>query len=248
MKRISLLFIFIFLLLFCNLSVSAANSTFVTYAAGYGFTISGDVTPLVDSTTGFIDDSTVVYRKDKLEHETSYVISYFAYDAAPEIKCVIYRVTTKPYQPGRYWGFLGIGSYGDDFLQDSVSVKVQLPSDAELMSYAPMSLPTSQTVSIGAQVGSDGVVGVSFGYSYSINDVTVVNNSSTLSKLYNITYDFNQSNWNEYTTSEIHSYGMLIFRYSGIKDFSVDINVKYHDYNGFESGLSNVDYNVDILN
>lgn len=55
----------------------------------------------------------MVYRKEKLEHTTSYVISHFQFDGT-NIRWIVYRILTKPYQPGRNWGFLEIGSYGYD--------------------------------------------------------------------------------------------------------------------------------------
>lgn len=236
-----------------NYRVFATNAAYSANISAYGFTVTGDISPLIkvnpsgkSCPSGFAYDETINSSKDKLENETLYILSYFSFDDAPEIKGIIYRITTKPYQPGRYWGFLGIGSYGDDFLQDSVNVKIQLPSNSELMSYAPMAKSTSYTISVGASIDSSGEIGLSYGYSYLVDDLTIINNSSSLNKLYNVTYDYNQNNWNEYTTSELYSYGMLLFRYSGENKIPVEINVNYYDYNGYEGGISSIKYSFSV--
>lgn len=90
-------------MILCNVKVSA-NTIYKTYLTSYGFDVDGDVYPLINENNGFLEDSTVVYRKEKLEHTTSYLISHFQFDGT-NLRGIVYRITTKPYQPGRYWGF-----------------------------------------------------------------------------------------------------------------------------------------------
>lgn len=188
----------------------------------------------------------MVYRKEKLEYTTSYVVSHFQFDGT-NIRGIVYRISTKPYQPGRNWGFMGIGSYGDDFLQDSVRVKLQLQTPNVLLNYEPKVNPT--TGSIGVGVTSNGKnLGISLNKTINTSDLNIINNSDTVRQIYDVTYDFNQDVWNNYTTSEQYSYGIILYEYvSGRMDeYYMYINVKYHDWNGFEGGLENVNYSVKI--
>ncbi len=249
MKKIIGLFLILIAILIVNINVEAEESIFAEYErklSSYGFDVEGNVVPLIAENGGFLTDSTVVYRKEKLEHTTSYVISHFQFDGT-NIRGIVYRISTKPYQPGRNWGFMGIGSYGDDFLQDSVRVNMQLQTPNVLLNYEPKVNPT--TGSIGVEVTLNGKnLGISLNKTINTSDLNIINNSDTVRQIYDVTYDFNQDVWNNYTTSEQYSYGIILYEYvSGRMDeYYMYINVKYHDWNGFEGGLENVNYSVKI--
>ena len=203
--------------------------------SSYGFDIEDNVVPLIVENGGFLTDSTVVYRKEKLEHTTSYVISHFQFDGT-NIRGIVYRISTKPYQPGRNWGFMGIGSYGDDFLQDKIHIKSNIPDALELLNYAPKNKPQSTTDTIGVSLGTDSV-GIEASVSYNHSELVVMSKSSVLDNLYDVTYDFDSSKWTTYVTNEVETFGMFIFDQKAITTLEIEYNISYHDWNNGESGL-----------
>ena len=244
-KKILLISAVLLSVILCNVKVSA-NTIYKTYLTSYGFDVDGDVYPLINENNGFLEDSTVVYWKEKLEHTTSYLISHFQFDGT-NLRGIVYRITTKPYQPGRYWGFLGIGSYGDDFLQDSINVYLRLQQPNVFMNYAPRVKPTTGSMGVSASYNGD-TFGISVTHSYDYSDLSIINNSDTVNQIYDVTYDFNQNVWNNYTTSEQYSYGIILYEYvpARIDEYYMDINIKYHDWNGGEPSLEDVNYYVKI--
>ena len=99
-----------------------AADDFIKLAKEEGFEITGDVEPLlVDKgyydgileqdnysyiKNSFYQAKKVVYRREKLEHSTKITAIYFQKKDDHDLKGIMYKIATRPYQPGRNWGVL----------------------------------------------------------------------------------------------------------------------------------------------
>ncbi|MDE5868102.1 MAG: hypothetical protein K2H02_04065, partial [Anaeroplasmataceae bacterium] len=231
----------------CRFNVSAATYDFYATARAYGFNVSEDFAPYLmegsklDDNGNYIKEHIRSYQyikkvKDKIENVTTIYDMILFNKADPSIKCYAYKVISCPYQPGRYWGFLGIGSYGDDFYQDYVKVSIQFPENHEIMSYAPVNSPSRNTTTIGVSVGTSGF-NVSASASFDHSDLEVISHTKTNEAYYEALYEFDQSSESEYIKNEVVSYGMVMYKAKGVPDFKADYEVRYHDRGGWESGL-----------
>lgn len=212
------------------------KSKFTSYASNLGFNIGENYTPISIDGTYIRKVYNEAYSKDKLEHKTA-IYDLLVYNRDnPSIMIYAYKIITKPYQPGRNWGFMGIGSYGDDFLQDKIHIKSNIPDALELLNYAPKNKPQSTTDTIGVSLGTDSV-GIEASVSYNHSELVVMSKSSVLDNLYDVTYDFDSSKWTTYVTNEVETFGMFIFDQKAITTLEIEYNISYHDWNNGESGL-----------
>lgn len=223
-----------------NANTVAHATVFQVNAAAYGFDISDTYVPFTD--LDFYENEAIVYRNEKYEHYTLIVETFLQNTIDSTLYTYAYKVVTDPKQPGRNWGFLGIGSYGDDFLQDSVKTSIQFPPNYQIMSYAPHNSPGAYTTSIGVGAGSSGF-DVSASVSFDHSELTVISNTSTGSRFYETIYDFDSNNnWTPYTTGEVTSYGMVRIKRVGQISFAVNHKIRYHDWNGHEHALGFVNF------
>ncbi len=177
------------------------------------------------------------FVKEKLLHTTTIIDMVLQHKDNPDIKCYAYKVISAPKQPGRNWGFLGIGSYGDDFVQNYVKVSIDFPSSYEILSYVPENSPSKYTTSIGIGLSGEGP-SVSASVSFDHNELTVISRTKTDEKHYEAIYDFDENMQTEYTKNEVASFGMILFRRAGSVNFNVNYEIKYHSIRGYEDGLS----------
>lgn len=174
------------------------------------------------------------YAKDKLENVTTFydMLLYNIYN--PSIYCYAYKVISEPKQPGRNWGFMGIGSYGDDFVQDNIKITIDFPKNFELLSYIPVNNPNTWTTSAGVGLSSDGFQ-ISAQVSYNHSELTIISRTSTADCYYEAEYDFDESKRSEYMKHEVATFGMILFKTAN-PSFKVSYDVRYHAMNGFEQG------------
>ena len=127
------------------------------------------------------------------------------------------------------WGFLGIGSYGDDWYCSSVETTIDFPSNYELCNWAPENLPSDYSGSIGISVGSGG-----FQPSASINfagqSVEIKSETNVAKKHFQAYY--HSTTLNSASHSTMKFYGFCTFRTSSS---NVSITVKHQaNYYGRE--------------
>ena len=94
-------------------------------------------------------------EKKKLNHYTTLNDALLQSKTNKEYYAYIYKVTVNPKQV-RNWGFLGIGSSGDNWCFYSLVSECTLSNGARITSYSPTNSPSSWTESVG--------VGVTAGY------------------------------------------------------------------------------------
>lgn len=219
---------------------------FAYYASALGFSLSKNNIPLYINGTTIRKTFYEVRRKDKLEHHTTFFDFIVMNEDNPHILIYAYKIITKPYQPGRNWGFMGIGSYGDDFLQDQVHVTIDFNKNISLLNHAPKNKPSQVGSSIGVSYGTSGF-SVSASADYTHSQLNIISRSSIANNQYDVLYDFDESNWTAYTTNEVESFGMVVLDCaSSSVSFSVCFDVTYHDWNGGEPGLEQVTQVLDI--
>ncbi len=228
---------------------------FYALAQGYGFNISKEYKPKFLRETnsgGAYDDQTFIRKetiingiKDKTENVTT-VIDMLLYNVKnPRVHCYAYKVISEPKQPGRNWGFMGIGSYGDDFLQDYVKVTIDFPKEYEILSYTPTNSPSQWTTSIGVGLSGSGF-DISASVSFDHSELNVISRTSTYDRYYEAVYDFDYNykvngKHTEYMKHEVTSFGMIMFQ-TGMPDFVVHYDIHYHSINGYEQSLSSAKF------
>lgn len=250
---------FILMLALMTLKGTAAEydySQFYENAKAYGFKVSTDYKPYfiegpkLDENGLYIKEYIRKYEysksvKDKLENMTTIYDMILVNKIDPTIKCYAYKVISRPYQPGRYWGFLGIGSYGDNFVQDYVDVSIQFPTNYEIMSYAPINSPSKSTTTIGVGVGTSGF-SISASTSFDYSDLTVNSYTDTSQSYYEAIYDFDQNSNSNYIKNEVASYGMILYKSNDFPNFKVNYDIKYHDVGGWEGSLEQTKETINV--
>lgn len=252
--------IFVLLLSLNICKVNAAEydfSKFYENAKAYGFTISRDFRPyLIEGPE--LDDNGVNIReylrkyefrkcvKDKEENITTIYDMILVNKIDPTIKCYAYKVISCPKQPGRHWGFLGIGSYGDDFVQDYVKVSIQFPDNYEIMSYAPVNNPSQHTDSIGVGIDNSGF-SISASVSFEHSDLEVISHTDTANSYYEALYEFNEFSGSNYIKNEVASFGMVLYKTIDFPDFNVNYDIRYHDIGSWEGSLEQTKATLKVI-
>lgn len=217
-----------------------ASTMFQENSKAYGFSISEYYEPF--TTKEFYVFEKEVYRKKKFEHYTQLVETFLQNTVDNSIYVYAYKIVSEPNQPGRHWGFMGIGSYGDDFLQDSVKTTIQFPESYSILSYAPQNSPVSTTTTIGVSAGTSGF-DISSQVSFEHSELEVISNTSTHRRIYETIYEFDsKDNWTSYNAGEVSSFGIVLFRSYDDPSFKVNHYIRYHDWNGGEKSLELVKF------
>lgn len=243
-------------LFFCTttFAASANYERFYANAESYGFGIKNNYIPrhlfgLGEDINGFIqNDSGVAIRKtiienkvkDKVENVTTIIDIMLENRYDSGLRCYMFKVITEPKQPGRNWGFMGIGSYGDDFIQDYVKVSIDLEYNhvsgegydnlIELRDYAPKNQPATTTGSIGVS-GTDITASVDFAH----KELTVESKTSTSNNYFECLYNFDGLNTSTYLRNEVSSFGLVLFRLEdNVHNFQINYEVKYKSINNYE--------------
>lgn len=202
-------------------------STFQGHCDAYGFTISDNWVPYKMS-----DFQTPYYQFDNngvAQYRTDIQQVLLRNTKADDTYAFAYRVTESPMCTTRNWGFLGIGSYGDDWYCSSVETTIDFPSNYELCNWAPENLPSDYSGSIGISVGSGG-----FQLSASINfagqSVEIKSETNVAKKHFQAYY--HSTTLNSASHSTMKFYGFCTFRTSSS---NVSITVKHQaNYYGRE--------------
>ena len=253
MKLFKCLFIFGVLFTLATLGTVCSSAdgydAFYAEATGLGFSISRDYKPIFmwgrnlnpngqeDIKTLIRKDSIEKKAKEKLENVTTFydILLYNVHN--PSIYCYAYKVISEPKQPGRNWGFMGIGSYGDDFVQDNIKITIDFPKSYEILSYVPINAPDTWTMTMGVGLSSDRP-DVSASVSYNHIDLTIISRTSTYDCYYEAEYDFDESKRSDYMKHEVATFGMILFKSSVSPNFVANYDVRYHAINGYEQNCT----------
>ena len=244
-KLFIFLFIFVFVFVTNEKQIDAAENldAFHKEAAACGFDIDEDFEPI------YMENDTVEFdyyhRNVKGDrHYTAYYQVLVRSKSNPEIYAFVYKIITSPYQL-RNWGFCGIGSYGNNYFNYDIKTNVTFPynkESIEILDYYPKNSPSKSTTSIGVGLDSSGP-SISASVSYDHSELTVISNTRTADDLYN-TY-FKIRGTSNYVKGEMHSYGMLMFRSSGVVWMDVKHQIQYEQQVGWDktTDLGYVEFN-----
>lgn len=171
------------------------------------------------------------YEKGKLNHQTKVVQVLLRNKYKPNIWCFIYRVSASPLQV-RNNGFMGIGSYGDDWYTRKIKTTIQFrDSSYEIINYAPQNEPNKTTGSIGVGLDSSGP-SISASVDFFHSDLKIVSNTKSSLYKYETVYNYDSSvfNRNSYLSGDIYAYGMVLFKHDGITWVDVEHEIGYYGY------------------
>ncbi len=186
---------------------SAQGNEFSGHCAAYGMTISSDWVPykMSDFDTPFYqfnDNGNLQYRTDiqqvLLKHKDASDTYAFAY-----------RVVESPVAKARHWGFMGIGSCGDDWYCSSVRTTIDLPASYELCNWAPENLPMNYSGSIGISAGTGGV---QFSASVNFEGQSVEISSATNVAQKHFEAFYHSTQLNDASHASMKFYGFCTFR------------------------------------
>lgn len=127
---------------------------------------------------------------------------------ATSIYTFIYRGILSPLQPGRHNGFLGFGSYGDDWYARELNTVIKLPSKTRMLNWSPKNSPSKTSHTFGVSAGSDGF-DVSYQYSFDKKGLSVESRSSMATNEYQTIYRV--SGYGSYAANSIEFFGAVSF-------------------------------------
>lgn len=232
----------------CNASAYPSFEDFYYNMSIHGFDINRQfvprfIYPYEDGTPEIVNET--LYRvhnysasiKDKKLYDITIVDAMIEYLPDTDYKCYIFKVYCKPYQPGRNWGFMGIGSYGDDFSMDHVQVTIDFPKLYFLQETEPKNLyngngPLTFTLHDKTPVATVNV-------DYSHPGFTMLSNAEFGNPYFLNYYKYDYKNYYDYACQETSCYGMANFKYAGAVNFTVDFDVVFHSLYGYETNFTN---------
>lgn len=211
-----------------------AVSPFIAECNAYGFDVSEDFEPI------YMPNNEVQVLKNLKDwpgdkHSTIVAQVLMRSKSNPQIYAFVYKVVSSPYQL-RNWGFAGIGSYGQNYVNYMVKTTVNFTENKEsvqIMDYAPKNQPASYTTTIGVGADSSGF-SISASVDYNHSELKVLSNTRSSDAIYQTEYWFNNGSWSQYRKNEITSYGMFTFKTN--KTVYVHINhiIQYEQQVGFD--------------
>lgn len=202
----------------CQVMIQDKNCSYLDTASALGFSIPSTYSPRfhINRQTyyDFRLDSYEYKIKNKLQYYTEVYDCLFRSNNDPSLFLYAYRITTDPHK-GREWGFLGIGSYGEDWRTQEIKTTIQLYSNQNILNYAPLNSPSRYTTSIGfgVEAGTGGVsMSASASVSYDHSELNVYSNTSTGLHLYQTIYAIKHNVDTSYNTHQSYHYGLLYFK------------------------------------
>ncbi len=228
----------------CNASANPYFDEFYRIMQGHGFEINHefiprfiypfeDGSPEIVNETLYREESYSAWVKDKHLYDITIVDALIEHETNSQNKCYLYKVACKPYQPGRNWGFLGIGSYGDDFSMDHVQVRIQFPNRYFMYNWAPKNAYNEKGILSVAL--NDGTTVASVNVDYSHPGFTLYCNAyPSGGDYFQDYYQYNYKDYYDYACQETVCYGMVLFERTGAVNINVDYEIVFHSLNGYE--------------
>ncbi len=208
--------------------------------SGYGFNINAEFEPCYMNGVQEYD-----YLRDVKgdRHYTAVYQVLVKSKADSDLYGFSYKIVSSPYQE-RNWGFMGIGSYGNNYYNYDIKTKIDFSNDPyyskenyTITDYAPVNLPDSTTGSIGVGYGKDGP-SISASVDYSHSELDVYSYIRTGDRKYSTYYKIRGTG--AYPSGEVNSYGMLMFRRNSIGAawISVSHDIQYIQNVGWDKTTS----------
>lgn len=204
-----------------NQAQASASSidTFRANASAYGFSIDECWSPV------WMDDlQTYSYPYyeggNHLQFQTDVQQVLLRHRDSSNLYCFAYRVVMSPCQPGRYWGFLGIGSYGDDWYSKQLVTTIQFRSEKyHILDWAPQNVSQTYSGTIGIEAGYPSGITVGASVDFSSSDLTYSSHTNVALNKYETVYNIDVS---AIHLPDISKYSSV---YYGFVSFSCDETV-----------------------
>ena len=185
----------------------AAQNTFRAHCDLYGFEISDKWEPY-----GMSDFQTPFYQFDDSGHpqfRTDIQQVLLKHVDSSDTFAFAYRVVQSPISKSRDWGFMGIGSYGDNWYCSSVRTVIDFPSYCQIGSWAPKNLPTNYSGTIGVSAGTGGFQ-ISANVNYASQSVTIESSTNVATRHFEAYY--HSTELNNASHSSMDFYGFVTFQ------------------------------------
>lgn len=216
----------------CNhvsISKKLAYEEFKGECTAYGFEISNEWIPY--GTDEFYESSYPSYDNGILQYQTDIQQIFLKCKDASGIFAFAYRIVQSPVQPGRHVGFLGIGSYGDNWYARGVKTTIDLRSGYKLTDWAPENSPSKRSETIGVSGGTSGF-SISASVSFDHDELEVTSRTNVAKRHYETEYSV--SGTDKYAKYSLKFYGFLTFMtndsiaYIDVKHESKFQGIEYH--------------------
>lgn len=209
-----------------KMGANSANA-FQGHCDAYGFTISDNWAPY--KMTDFKTPSYQFDDNGEAQYRTDIQQVLLRSTKANDIYAFAYRVTESPIAIKRNWGFMGIGSYGDDWYCSSLRTTIDFPSNYELCNWAPENLNNDYSGTIGISVGNGGYQ-LSANVNFKQQSVEIKSESNVAKRHFEAYYHSTVLNSASHSTMKF--YGFCTFRTSSS---NVSITIKHQaNYYGKE--------------
>jgi hypothetical protein len=204
---------------------SYSASEFEASCDAYGFTISTD--NWVPFSAGGFNNFKVYVGKfydneTTLNYSTEIEEVLLKHVGSTNVYAFAYRILMSPLQV-RHLGFLGIGSYGDDWSIDKASTKITLNSTNHLESWAPQNGISKASVTMGVGLDTTGP-SISASVTYDVSELNISSSSNAATGVFGACYSiftFYQQDWrvgyfwgpliDSYTKNSEYYYGFMTF-------------------------------------
>lgn len=229
---ISLIILFTTVIIFIAPKVEAADdyAEFRVTAAALGFSISDDYYPYRMLNDTFNIQERTYTIKDKLQYYTR-VDDVLLKNKDANIYALIYRVLVSPHN-GRDWGFMGIGSYGGEWLNHQVKVYAQLPEGCTMIQYVPKNEESSYSGTFSVGLSPSGP-SISYTMSFNSSDLSIYSNSNSAADYYEAIYQFNHGSFydlaSSYVRGEVFCYGAILFTCDYSPNPQITHEIQYYD-------------------
>ncbi len=170
------------------------------------------------------------YDNGVLQYQTDIEQIFLRYKDATNVFAFAYRIVQSPCQNGRHIGFLGIGSYGDNWYARGVKTSITLRAGYNLTDWAPENSSSKRTESIGVSGGSSGF-SISASTSFDHSELEVISRTNIAKRYYET----------EYVVSGVEPYAANSAKYYGFLIFMTDASIAYIDVK-HESSFEGIAY------
>ncbi|MDD5932838.1 MAG: hypothetical protein PUC70_00955 [bacterium] len=182
------------------------TSEFNGHCSAYGFSISNDWEPIYMK--DFQTYSYPVNDAGELQYQTDIQQVFLKNVNSSNTYAFAYRVVLSPLQPGRDWGFIGIGSHGDNWYARVLKTTIDLRDGYSLADWSPKNLPANYSGTIGVCGGSSGFE-ISATVDFSMSELTVTSRSNVATSHYETEYSI--YGYGNYAANSVVFYGFLTF-------------------------------------
>jgi len=129
----------------------------------------------------------------------------------------VYHVVMSPNNNTERFGFLNLGVRGDQWLNRRQNISLQLQTNQQIGTWAPMNNPAIGNSSIGIGLGLSGP-SISASISRPSSELTVISRTNSGNRRFEAEYDYNQGAWHRFWTTgasnflrnSVTSYGFLL--------------------------------------